>query len=560
MSYVDNTIYSILTGNAGVTAIAGTRIRMGGLIAQDDTYPLVLYKRTGTERVRNSMSSSGAVTATYDIGCFAKTKHMDAVELANAVRLAIDGYSGGANGIQIQKITLSNDIDDPKIDDETEQGWLYGVSYEATVKYVETAVTWEGNGTGSYPVQVPGPQGPAGASGSDGEDGPTGPQGPAGADGTPYWQRVGTVLSPETAGDIVQADVLASQTEGNAIAIDSEVVVGQANTPKSIIIQGGYNSNNPSDQEQYGIYVIDNSGGFPEYSATGCAISTWGMDGITMYPDKTVTYDNALMLNTCGTSDTMVGNNTGTLWLYNPCFASDVLFLGNISIAQWKQITLTNQWGTFPFIKQQYNTTEIGDPLNHFPLVAVTDTAIINDNALGTERINNGTPTGTTHWSLPADWTYDNGWFKHDANIFPHNGMLVQTAANMVTPLVAGEWYQLTFYCNYIDTGGIFTLNYGGIDILSRYINVTGSTGDVNGYVSFNFKASISNGDFYIKHERQAWINQISIKRITGGNLQVVGDLNIGTVHVGTAAGVDGSFTAGGKTITVTKGIITGIV
>ena len=115
-------------------------------------------------------------------------------------------------------------------------------------------------------------------------------------------------------------------------------------------------------------------------------------------------------------------------------------------------------------------------------------------------------------------------------------------------------------------------LGSGGIGTATVYIADNGQgTGAVDTYIAFGLRNALSAGathnyDFYSLTDingtkNYAFYGAGSAPSHFGGSVDITGDLAATTYHVGASAGIDASITSGGlvgKTITVSKGIITG--
>lgn len=98
---VEEALYTHLTDDAGVAALVSARVYP--LVApQDVARPYLVYQRISTPRVRSHSGPSGLAHPRFQITAVAST-YGSARSLANAVRAALDGYSGAmgdAPGVQ----------------------------------------------------------------------------------------------------------------------------------------------------------------------------------------------------------------------------------------------------------------------------------------------------------------------------------------------------------------------------------------------------------------------------------------------------------------------------
>ena len=131
-----DSIYSILHDDPGVLPLAGSRIYPQEL-PQDATFPAIVYERTSNEHLRSNDGPTGLVTASYDVTTWGD-RFPDARKLSDAVRLALDGYSGTVDSVKIGFIIIENEVDlfdEPLLDERRRCGvrQQYTVSYDETI-------------------------------------------------------------------------------------------------------------------------------------------------------------------------------------------------------------------------------------------------------------------------------------------------------------------------------------------------------------------------------------------------------------------------------------------
>ena len=154
-------------------------------------------------------------------------------------------------------------------------------------------------------------------------------------------------------------------------------------------------------------------------------------------------------------------------------------------------------------------------------LVTAGEVATLNQSTLDTEKIYLGTFTG----GIDARWTYDAAdWSYGTDNVIKDadgTGTLLQTSANMVTPLVIGEYYQLSYVITSWTVGTV-TPSCGGTTL-----DAVGA----NGIYTRVFKASSTASlTFTPTSTSRFTIDTISLKKIIGGNLYIAGQVtsNVG--------------------------------
>lgn len=137
---------------------------------------------------------------------------------------------------------------------------------------------------------------------------------------------------------------------------------------------------------------------------------------------------------------------------------------------------------------------------------------------LGTEKLNNGTFTGNAnYWVLGTGFRYNTNLVRKDlAGV----GTLVQPDSNMVSSLVKGEWMTLTFTISSRTAGGV-TPSCGGFTGTKRSANgtYTETFRVTDPTLPLTFTPDATTSRFYI--------DTISLKAMTDGDLEVDGDLNV---------------------------------
>ena len=109
---------------AAVQALIGTRFYDRGEVPQGPTFPYVTYTRIATNRVHSADGESGLVQALFQLDIWART-HKAAHELADALRLAMSGYSGAMGSFTVRGAILDDERDSPEGPiDSSETGYL----------------------------------------------------------------------------------------------------------------------------------------------------------------------------------------------------------------------------------------------------------------------------------------------------------------------------------------------------------------------------------------------------------------------------------------------------
>lgn len=101
---------SALIANATVTGLVGSRI-YPVLAPASASLPFVTWRRSGIEREQTLGNPMGVPRVTVEFSIFGTT-YNQARELADAMRLVLDGYGGTADNTQVRQTALENEVDD----------------------------------------------------------------------------------------------------------------------------------------------------------------------------------------------------------------------------------------------------------------------------------------------------------------------------------------------------------------------------------------------------------------------------------------------------------------
>ena len=102
-------LYQRLTSPTAVSQYIGTRVYP--LLAPMGTpMPLVVYQRTGVDRPRHLGGNVGNPVVTLQLTAY-DTSYTSVKQIARAVRLAVDNWTGTTAGVTIQRTTLMTESD-----------------------------------------------------------------------------------------------------------------------------------------------------------------------------------------------------------------------------------------------------------------------------------------------------------------------------------------------------------------------------------------------------------------------------------------------------------------
>lgn len=128
-------LFAYLSANAGVAALAGSRIYPLVIPQQsyreDSRMPCIVYSQDSATRQKLFDGQSALVDAGFTIDCYAPA-HADAHALAAAVRAALVDYAGAMGAVTVRAVFFEGQLELADL----EPG-LFRVSQNWTVWYVE---------------------------------------------------------------------------------------------------------------------------------------------------------------------------------------------------------------------------------------------------------------------------------------------------------------------------------------------------------------------------------------------------------------------------------------
>lgn len=101
---------SALVGTAAVTSLVGTRI-YPVLAPATAALPFVTWRRSGIERAQTLGGPMGMPRVSIEYSIYGTT-YEQAREVADAMRLVLDGYGGTSNNTEVKQTSLEDESDD----------------------------------------------------------------------------------------------------------------------------------------------------------------------------------------------------------------------------------------------------------------------------------------------------------------------------------------------------------------------------------------------------------------------------------------------------------------
>jgi hypothetical protein len=107
---VGKAIFYLLDNSTDLTAIVGTRI-YPEVAQQDAPLPYVVYNISNNEPSDTKFEPSKLDTANIEVNCYS-TSYTQVIDMAVAVRAALDRVTGTYNGVNVQSIAYMNEVID----------------------------------------------------------------------------------------------------------------------------------------------------------------------------------------------------------------------------------------------------------------------------------------------------------------------------------------------------------------------------------------------------------------------------------------------------------------
>lgn len=107
------------------------------LAAQNASFPLVVYRRTGTKRDRGLTGSFGAPLATFSVVIVSQS-YSEVKDISDSVRLSLDNFTGDDRGVRILSTALVSEQDNMERPLEGQSKPMYRVDQVYEVRFIET--------------------------------------------------------------------------------------------------------------------------------------------------------------------------------------------------------------------------------------------------------------------------------------------------------------------------------------------------------------------------------------------------------------------------------------
>jgi len=133
---IEQSLYQYLSGIEAITNIVGTSIYHHHL-PQSAEFPVLTFQLISSRHEHDLLGAAGIVTARYQVDCWSYSLS-EAATMAEAVRQALQGFSGDMEDTEILFIVLDdqNNLDEAPKDGS--DNWLYRREQDYLIKYRES--------------------------------------------------------------------------------------------------------------------------------------------------------------------------------------------------------------------------------------------------------------------------------------------------------------------------------------------------------------------------------------------------------------------------------------
>ena len=110
MKSPESVLRSVLVDSATTCILVGNRI-YPTIAPATATLPFIAYRRSGIQRDQTLGNPMGVPRVSVEFAIYGAT-YNQAREVADAVRLVLDGYGGSVNNTVVDQVSLENETDD----------------------------------------------------------------------------------------------------------------------------------------------------------------------------------------------------------------------------------------------------------------------------------------------------------------------------------------------------------------------------------------------------------------------------------------------------------------
>jgi len=106
---IEAAVYDLLINDAAVEVLVGRSV-YPAIIPQGESLPAITYQQISGVREYTADGAFGMTSARFQINCWAES-YSEVRNLADAVRIRLDGLSGTAQNIKIYSILIDDETD-----------------------------------------------------------------------------------------------------------------------------------------------------------------------------------------------------------------------------------------------------------------------------------------------------------------------------------------------------------------------------------------------------------------------------------------------------------------
>ena len=132
---IEKGLVGYLTANPGVSCVLGSRIYARRAPRTNAVYPLLTY-RVHKDHANGLAGSLGYATATLELDIWGDD-YEDVATAAEAVRRALQGFSGWWGCVGVASVTLDDDEDSDERPGDSSNVWYYQRSLDFAVIFME---------------------------------------------------------------------------------------------------------------------------------------------------------------------------------------------------------------------------------------------------------------------------------------------------------------------------------------------------------------------------------------------------------------------------------------
>jgi len=125
-----------LAAQSNIAALVGERI-YPVVLPQSAAFPALTYSRTSGGHDYTLKGSSGMAMPTFELDCWGET-YDAADELAEAIRLKLNGFNGTMGDTEVKVCVLDDEVDAFEPNDDASAEGVYRITLRYRIQYTES--------------------------------------------------------------------------------------------------------------------------------------------------------------------------------------------------------------------------------------------------------------------------------------------------------------------------------------------------------------------------------------------------------------------------------------